>query len=127
MIKQELASALAENAQATGNQDLQAQFQAFLKTPQGKKAQELAKVAKTALTKNKKMNESLDDMDASLAATGIFAGPFLAYLAAQGMGITPNLQHNVLGFLIGVLGGGALGLGLDYLRRDKQGEGQQGK
>jgi hypothetical protein len=119
MIKKELASALAENAQTIDNQELQAKFEAFLKTPEGKKAQQLANVAKTALTKNK-MNEALSDMDASLAATGIFAGPFLAHLAATGVGINPSLENNVLGFLMGVLGGGAIGLGLDYLRRDKK-------
>lgn len=109
---------LAENVD---NQELQQKFQAFLKTPEGKKAQQLAMKAKQKLNKpTGAVKESLGDIDASLTATGVFLGPFLAYLAQQGMGVSPNLEDNVIGFLAGVAGGAALGAGLDYLRRDKK-------
>lgn len=109
---------LAENVD---NQELQQKFQAFLKTPEGKKTQQLAMKAKQKLNKpTGAVKESLGDIDASLTATGVFLGPFLAYLAQQGMGVSPNLEDNVIGFLAGVAGGAALGAGLDYLRRDKK-------
>jgi hypothetical protein len=121
MIRKELASALSENTQATDNQDLQAKFQAFLKTKEGKEAEELSKKLKQNLNKpTSAVKESLGDIDASLTATGVFLGPFLAYLAQQGLGINPSLETNVIGFLAGVAGGAALGAGLDYLRRDKK-------
>jgi hypothetical protein len=120
--------ALKLNEQALDKEKLQTEYNKFIKTQQGQTAKNLA----DTIIKNKGsvskagVNESLGNADASLAASGILLGPFLTHLAQQGMGLTPSLATNVFSFLVGVFGGGAVGLGLDYLRH-KQGERQQGK
>jgi len=120
--------ALKLNEQALDKEKLQTEYNKFIETQQGQTAKNLA----DTIIKNKGsvskagVNESLGNADASLAASGILLGPFLAHLAQQGMGLTPSLATNVFSFLVGVFGGGAVGLGLDYLRH-KQGERQQGK
>lgn len=119
--------ALKLNEQALDKETLQQKYNEFIKTQQGQAAKKLADTIKNQSSVNKGgVNESLGNADASLAASGILLGPFLAHLAQQGIGITPSLETNVFSFLVGVFGGGAVGLGLDYLRH-KQGERQQGK
>ena len=117
LIKEELENVVLsenDNANDVTMQKVKELFANFETTPEGKNAINLAKrIAKTNLSKQ--MKESIGDRSATLAAAGVLLGPLMAYALQKGLQIPPNLETNVLMFLAGVLGGGVIGLGADYL------------
>lgn len=115
LIKEELENVVSsENDNAVTMQDVKELFASFEATREGKNAIDLAKrIAGTDLSKQ--MKESIGDRSATLAAAGVLLGPLMAHALQIGLEIPPNLETNVLMFLAGVVGGGVIGLGADYL------------